>query len=227
MIIIPVIDLLDGLVVLAKKGARDLYRPVNSRLCSDPLPLAVINTFISLSPFHTIYIADLNAIMHKDDNLELIVKLVNTFPQLEFWVDAGNRSMELNGLDQVIPVISTETGTSPDDLANYHSENRYILSLDYMNGDLIGDPRLLALTELWPDKIIIMSMDLVGSRSGPDTNLVSNIQLQIPKKKLYIAGGVRNSGDLATLADMNVSGALIASALHNQDLNRQDINLYL
>ena len=226
MTIIPVIDILNGLVVHARHGERSLYQPISSRLCHDPSPFAVIKAFLSLFPFNTIYIADLNAIMHKGDNRQLIVDIVAEYSELHFWIDAGQKSPARDWPEQVCPIIGTETGISLKDLKDHQSRNNYILSLDFRNGGLIGNPELLSHPEYWPDKIIIMSLDKVGSHSGPDTGLIASIQSLTPNREIFIAGGIRESRDLFKLAGMGINGVLIASALHNQNIDRADLATY-
>jgi len=51
--------------------------------------------------------------------------------------------------------------------------------------------------------------------------------MQTKHSKIYAAGGVRNSTDLEALKASNISGALVASALHNGALGQQQIKLLL
>ncbi len=60
-----------------------------------------------------------------------------------------------------------------------------------------------------------MNLARVGSQAGPDFDLLRSLQWQGAGKRFYAAGGVRHGTDLQALADMGVSGALIASALHD------------
>ena len=62
MQVIPVIDLLNGEVVHAKKGLRQTYQPMQSPLCPSSDPLTVVSELLALHPFKQLYIADLNAI---------------------------------------------------------------------------------------------------------------------------------------------------------------------
>ena len=223
MIIIPVIDLLNGLAVHARQGERNSYQPVDSPLCRDPRPSAVIAGYLSLFPFDKFYIADLNAIMKNGDNRRLIMELVKEYPEFDFWIDAGEQSNEFHSLEQIYPVLGTETGIGIIDLEQWSYPDKIILSLDFMNGNLIGDPDILSHDEFWPDKVIIMSIDKVGSRSGPDTDLISNVQSRVSGREIYVAGGVRQISDLSILAGTGVNGVLLASALHDQTLGMSDI----
>ena len=56
----------------------------------------------------------------------------------------------------------------------------------------------------------------VGMGSGPDLERLSTLRRQAPARcRLYAAGGLRDKGDLAALAEIGVSGILVASALHD------------
>ena len=88
--LIPVIDLMGGLVVHARAGDRDRYRPLeHSRVSASPDPAAVIEGLLALHPFRTLYIADLDAIRKQGDHKAQIFALRQAFPQLRLWVDAG------------------------------------------------------------------------------------------------------------------------------------------
>jgi len=62
MIIIPVLDLMNGEVVHAKHGNRHEYLPIKSVLTYSSEPLAVVQALLALYPFKQLYIADINAI---------------------------------------------------------------------------------------------------------------------------------------------------------------------
>ena len=69
-----------------------------------------------------------------------------------------------------------------------------------------------------------MSLDHVGSRRGPDLEWLRVLRVQLPGKRLYAAGGVRNVEDLRQLAAHGIDGALVASAVHDGTLGAQQIN---
>ena len=60
--LIPVIDLKGGQVVRAQFGRRDDYWPIQSPLSATSDPIDVARGLLSLYPFETFYIADLDAI---------------------------------------------------------------------------------------------------------------------------------------------------------------------
>ena len=89
MFIIPVIDLLDGIVVHAKKGMRETYQPINSLLTDKTDANAILDAYYKLFPFKKVYIADLNAIRSQGNNRSLIFELANAYPDCEFWIYEG------------------------------------------------------------------------------------------------------------------------------------------
>ena len=74
-----------------------------------------------------------------------------------------------------------------------------------------------------------MTLNNVGSNAGPDiARLQALQQLNLARKKpanLFAAGGVRNMGDLLALEQLGMSGALVASALHNGEIDKNSITI--
>ncbi|MGA2793235.1 MAG: HisA/HisF-related TIM barrel protein, partial [Roseiarcus sp.] len=89
MEIIPVIDLKDATVVRARLGRRDEYLPIETRLSPTSDPVDVARGLLSVHPFKTFYVADLDAIEGKGDNYASLARLKAAFPDLAFWVDNG------------------------------------------------------------------------------------------------------------------------------------------
>src|SRR5262249_25803706 len=87
--IIPVIDLKGALVVRARMGERASYRPIESPLSPTSAPRDVVRGLLSVHPFATVYIADLDAIERAGDNDAIIRQLREQFPHLQLWVDRG------------------------------------------------------------------------------------------------------------------------------------------
>ena len=225
--IIPVIDLKDGLVVAARPGKRQTYRPLATPLCPEPDILAVSRAYLSLFPFRTFYIADLNAIENNGDNHTLIMRLLETHGDISLWIDAGLEPfMYENSMlfrDRVSIILGSETGISPDQLDNYTRKSDFILSLDYAGKRLLGDMELPEDPALLPQRVIIMSLQRVGSGSGPDLEHISSLMDKLHGKQVYAAGGVRNTEDLRVLAAHGVHGALIATALHNKAISSEHL----
>ncbi len=220
MEIIPVIDIRQNQVVHAVKGQRQNYRPLQTCLCDSHSADDIVQAFIDTYPFKTIYIADLDAIQGTSNNEHLIEQLLNKFQSVSFWVDQGiSSAIELKIQSRRQHVIGSETNISPETLNElFTSSLEIILSLDFQTKTFLGHQDLLEKTDLWPERIIIMSLSHVGSNNGPDYNLISDIQKIAGDRKIYVAGGVRHEDDLQTLNDMGIDGVLIATALHTQQI---------
>ena len=219
--IIPVIDLMRGQVVHAKRGQRSQYQPIQSLLCGSSDALEMVAALLKLYPFQTIYIADIDAILDVGNHDTLIEKISETFPNLNIWLDAGkHKSRAITK-----PVLGSESFLT---LKSYlKNKNAHVLSLDFNAQGALGIGELHDLNRYWPEEVICMTLNAVGNAQGVDTSrLQQMIALNNTKKnpsKIYAAGGVRNIDDLQTLASMRLAGALLASALHNGQITSEDI----
>jgi phosphoribosylformimino-5-aminoimidazole carboxamide ribotide isomerase len=227
--IIPVIDLLDGHVVHARRGERQHYQPIKSSLCAGSDPLTIVQALLELYPFDQLYIADLNGIQKRGNHLDVITAIQRRHPQLKLWLDSGfSRADDLanwQALD-LHWVIGSESLSDP---ANYHAlektcGKRCILSLDFASDGYRGPITLLETPALWPQNIIVMTLAQVGSNAGPDHEKLKNTIAQANGKYVYAAGGIRHQADLQELKTMGVHGALVASALHGGQLTMADIS---
>ena len=220
MEIIPVIDIRQNQAVHAIKGQRQNYRPLQTYLCNSHSPGDIVQAFIDSYPFKTIYIADLDAIQGTSNNEQLIRQILNKFQSISFWVDQGISSAnELKIQPREQHVIGSETNISPKTLNELITlRPEIILSLDFQAKAFLGHQDLLLQTDLWPERIIIMSLSHVGSNDGPDYKLITDLQKTAGDRKIYVAGGVRHEGDLQSLNDMGIDGVLIATALHTQQI---------
>jgi phosphoribosylformimino-5-aminoimidazole carboxamide ribotide isomerase len=222
MEVIPVLDLKGGVVVHARMGQRGQYRPIETPLSPTSNPIDVTRGLLSLYPFRTIYIADLDAIMRTGDNTSTVTQFRDAFPHLIFWVDNGvaDRSAAQDWLDAGLGhlVLGSETQQDAALVRSLLRDDRIILSLDYRGDAFVGPQALLSATDAWPRRLIAMTLAQVGSAMGPDWRRLSAIKRDSAEKLVYAAGGVRNADDLAVLARMGIAGALVASCLHNGEL---------
>ncbi|MBK8817456.1 MAG: nickel transporter [Methylococcaceae bacterium] len=226
MQIIPVIDLKQGLVVHARQGLRDDYKPVQSQLCQSPQIFDVLNSFWSIYDFSIYYIADLDAITQQGDNSKLIAEVIQSYSDIVFWVDSGYPLYEnaFRHVGNYLPVLGSESFREDtiDQIRNL--QNRFLLSLDYSMSGRMGATSLFLDKTLWPEHIIIMTLARVGSNIGPDFDLLTNYRKQHPEKRIIAAGGIRHSADILALEKIGVNSALVATALHNGTLSKGDIS---
>ena len=222
MKIIPVIDLKNGVVVHAQQGLREKYQPIKTNLCQSADIYKVIEFFLAIYEFDTIYLADLNAITQQGDHDSLINEVLIFFPYIQFWVDKGYQILKKYP-HNYLPVLGSESYSDENILDLKAFNNRFILSLDYSMSEELGAKSLFSRPDLWPDNIIIMTLTRIGSSQGADLAKLNEFCSHYPDKQFIAAGGIRNTNDLHAIRLLGVNQALIASALHSGTISREDI----
>lgn len=229
MKIIPVIDVLGGLVVHAVRGERQHYKPVKSVLCGSADPIEMAKTFEALG-FREIYLADLDAILGRGRSYGLY-RRVRDEAGLKLMVDAGTpdaqsaREVLDAGVERV--VMGTETLTSLDALSEavkVLGPEHVVVSLDVKRGRLMSrsseldglDPLCLAgrLEDMGVNYVILLDLDRVGVECGVNLNLLEAF-MSGTGLKVMVGGGVGDLWELCILRDLGVYGVLLATALHN------------
>lgn len=231
MEIIPVIDVLGGKVVHARGGIRSQYPLLQSVLTSHYDPLQVIVDLLAWQTFSTIYIADLDAILDHQQNIALYKSLVEHFPQVTFLLDSAINSkihwQQFLSYPNIKPVIGSETLIDISWLSDSDVKRKSILSLDFQHGQFLGQQPLLQQPELWAETIIAMNIDHVGAQSGPDFELLSQLQNKAVNSRIIAAGGVRSEQDLLDLESRGIERALVASALHDGRITQSSLKMKL
>jgi phosphoribosylformimino-5-aminoimidazole carboxamide ribotide isomerase len=222
MRLIPVLDLKDGVVVHAQRGQRDCYQPIHSPLCRSADVYDVIDAFLQLAAFDVMYVADLNAITQQADNQALIYEVLQRYPMITFWLDAGYQSPDLAfaNVSNYRPVLGSECCSSEQLIATKHA----LLSLDFSAHDEpLGEARLFSDSTLWSEQVIIMTLARVGSNTGVDNEKLRCYQQRYPQTDFIAAGGVRNIADMQQLQAIGINSVLVASALHTEAIGKADI----
>lgn len=225
MRVVPVLDLLHGVVVHARRGDRKHYLPLVSALGTGSDAPAVARRLCEHCATDTLYVADLDALQGGAVQHAVLASLLDVLPNLQLWLDAGFRdASDLAALQhalgpraaRVTPVLASESLTSRTALsAAREVAPDALLSLD-RRGDARLDPAgLWDAPALWPRRLIVMTLERVGSDAGPDLDTLAAVRSRAPQAELYGAGGVRDASDLATAAAAGAAGWLIASALHD------------
>ena len=224
MFIIPVIDLLNGEVVHAKKGERATYQAIQSQLTNSSNPLIVTEALLEHCPSQHLYIADLNAIQKTGQHhLQLIQKIAQQHPKITLWVDAGisdTKDLTTWSGHHFNLILGSENFTSLENFLNVSLSlnTKFILSLDFMPHGYQGPAELIDTTQHWPAEVILMSLGNVGSNAGMNIPLLERFAQHTDNFNLYAAGGVRNSEDIKVLKNMGIHGVLVASALHSKQI---------
>lgn len=240
MRILPVLDILDGVVVRGVGGRRSEYQPLISRLTQSSEPLEVAAALRSAFGLHSFYLADLDAILFGRPNTDLYRQLIQQ--GFELLVDAGIRTssdaaeLRTTGISRL--VVGLETCRSPQDLALICQEGTgVVFGLDLLR----SVPQISKYADGWqttPHEIAaqavgagvesILPLDLadVGMGTGGSTDsFCQQIRRDSPGTHLIVGGGVRDRDDLERLYKLGVDEVLVASALHDGRLSRDDMSL--
>ena len=122
------------------------------------------------------------------DNFPALRRIRSEVPALRMWIDNGaadTAALEaLIGADLGAPVIGSESQRDGALIARHKDSTRVVLSLDFRGDAFQGPEEILAEPELWPRRIIVMTLARVGSGAGPDLERLAAIR--------SIAGGARN-----------------------------------
>ncbi|MGD9510037.1 MAG: HisA/HisF-related TIM barrel protein [Geminicoccaceae bacterium] len=226
--LIPVVDLMGGVVVHARAGDRDRYRPLaQSLVTASAEPVAVVEGLLGLHPFPALYIADLDAIRKQGDNTSTILALRHRFPELRLWVDAGFSGecscRRFLAADLGNLVLGSESQSDLRLLERFGEDPRLVLSLDFQGERALGAAELFDDPGRWPTRVIAMTLARVGAGGGPDLERLRALRGMSPGTRLYAAGGVRGADDLRALVELGCAGALVASALHDGRLGRVEL----
>ena len=239
MEILPVLDLLDGVVVRGIAGRRSEYRPLISNLTSSNNPLDVAHSIRHAFGLNHLYVADLDGILRGHANLTLFERLIGD--GFELMIDAGVRDvasaseLRVAGMNRLI--VGLESCRSPQDLARLIEFNPgVIFSLDLQN----GRPMLRQDASGWRDQpsdiaaaaieagctqMIVLDLADVGTSTGGSTDqLCGFIRHSSPQVKIISGGGVRDVDDLKRFEQLGLDAVLVASALHDGQLARADID---
>jgi uncharacterized protein related to proFAR isomerase len=225
MDVIPVIDVRHGVAVHARQGQRDRYKPLETPLAQGSDPVAVARGLLSLFPFRSIYVADLDGIEGRGRHEGLAARLTAALPGVEFWIDDGTSAdAAVARAGGVFPVVGSES-LADDDLGRLPKEpgGLFALSLDFRGDGFVGPQALLDDAALWPERVIVMTLARVGAGEGPDLQRVAAIVARAGARRVYAAGGVRHLADLKALREAGAAGALVATALHAGTITAGDL----
>jgi len=215
-----VLDILNGAVVHAVRGERSRYEPIASfsQIVSTSEPLGIVQ---ELHP-REIYIADLNLLTGRGDNLA-IIKEISTMARTM----ADTAVSKAGDLDRLPASISAVLGTETASLQLIKEAaigRRVVVSIDMMKKKVLArDPELAGQTPLQLlqrlsglklEGIILLELDKVGTSSGLDIRFLEEAAAA-SKHPLILGGGVKGEEDLKALEEMGFSGALVATAVHN------------
>ena len=224
---------------MARGGRREAYAPVRSQLvdggaASDPVVLA--RAYRDVLGCDEWYVADLDALAGGPVQRALLGALVGLRGRLlvDAAVKTPDRARELVADGATRVVVGLESLPSFDALgliAGAVGPERTAFSLDLRDGAPLAEARLsgtpLALARAavtaGAGAIIVLDLARVGSGRGVDSGLLEALRRAHPHVELLAGGGIGAPGELERLADAGLDGVLVASALHDGRIERDDI----
>lgn len=244
MQIVAAIDLKQGQVVRGVAGQREKYAPLKSMVAESAAVEAVAARLVQGLGIDRFYVADLDAIGGSDPAWSLYEEMLAEGARL--WIDAGigdaERARQLVEFaerhDRVTGIIvGLESIGAVDrlrDVFDIIGPERCIFSLDMHAG------RPLGATDEWRDnepaeivadvvameirRVIVLDLMAVGMNDGcPTLSLCTQLRASNPDLALASGGGIRSVTDLHELRNAGCNAALVASALHDGRLSRDDL----
>lgn len=233
MTLIPVIDVLRGRVVRGVRGDRQAYRPIESALCASSDPVTVAKILVDHCAAPQLYVADLDALMGGRPQHDALRHLLEALDGIQLWLDAGFADADAAAAlgaqlaphsERIVPVFASESLRSRAALEDCH--RRFgaagaVLSLDRRDGQRLDPAGCWEAMALWPQRVIVMTLERVGSGAGPDLETMAALHREAPGTTLVGAGGVRSGEDLLRAREAGAGAWLVASALHDLQLPRQ------
>ncbi len=231
MRIIPVIDLMGGVVVRAVAGRRHEYRPIRSQLVDSPDPPHVARRLLEASGATEFYVADLDAIVTGQPVEKGVRDFLLALSKSVWvaWFDGGFRTEQVvrkfeaavaeevgEFASAVSAVVASETFGPPP-----RRGGDWAYSIDLRDGRSLcdsGSPMGLAELAVAAGfrTLIVLDVARVGTSDGPGTTaFLGDIRARFPEVELIAGGGIRGANDLARLTDLGIDAVLVASALHD------------
>jgi phosphoribosylformimino-5-aminoimidazole carboxamide ribotide isomerase len=242
MQIVPVIDLKQGNVVRGIGGRRTEYRPIVSSLAEGHKPVGIAEALVRTFDIETIYVADLDAIESSEPDFDSWRAIADCGVKL--WIDAGTVSPHRTRLvaeslgraaisgSVVVGLESLPSSTQMGEIFQV-AGNEPIFSLDLREGRPLArhadDQEMSPLAwaaeavQVGFQRLIVLDLADVGTGRGTGTlDLCRAIRSQYPQAEIISGGGARHVSDLQELAGAGCSAALVASALHDGRVTRDD-----
>ncbi len=222
--IIPVLDIMNNSCVSGKSGNREKYTNLKSIYGNNPIEIA---TNLKEAGAKLLYIADLDRIEKKGDNIDLINNINNIIPVL---LDNGISSIEdikYNENKCTYNIVATETLTNIHDaieIFDKANSKKIIISVDIKNNrlllknnDISIDDIINLINKVKPEFIILLNISQVGTKEEKDNDIIKKIISKTPNTTHFIAGGITNKS-IEKYQKKNINNFLIGTILHEGTL---------
>ncbi len=221
LLIIPVLDIKNGIAVSGKSGNRETYQPLQTVFCPSSDPVEIAGSLRSAGA-PEMYIADLDAIEKMGSNRNIVGEVNQIIPVM---LDCGASDLDsvteaLQFADKVI--VATETLRRLEDLFEIFSRfdgDQIVISIDVLRGNVLSkymdlDFSILKenLLKIQPSQIILLDISNVGTEGGVNWDLIDEFS---GLESSFILGGGITGEDMGELDKRGVDKVLVGTALHN------------
>ena len=232
--IIPVLDILDSKAVHAIKGERAKYKPLNLKLMKSSNPVEIVEFLNKEFNFKEFYIADLDAIIKKNPNFKLLLKILDN-SSIQVMLDPGivNKDdlltyskFKLNKL--ILGLETMENINVIKESLEIFGHNKIIISIDMYKEKIISNIKQLksqnilqvinTIEKFGVKEVILLDLFRVGQKIGGIPPLYIEIRKQF-NGNILIGGGIKDFNDLLMYKDEEFSGILIATALYDGSID--------
>ena len=237
--VIPVIDVLNSVAVHALKGERNSYKPLQSKLFNTSDPFNILKFFETNYKFRDFYIADLDAIINKNPNLQLLKKILRTL-RINIMIDPGIVDFEdvllfsKYNIDKLIIGLETVGNLGIIEKAlNIMGKGKLIVSIDMYKEKVISNARGLrnkniieitkVIEEIGIKELILLDLFRVGQKMGGIPPQYLEIQGSF-EGNIYVGGGIKDYKDILNYKNLNFAGVLIATALYDGTIDIEEVN---
>ncbi|MFX0057248.1 MAG: HisA/HisF-related TIM barrel protein [Candidatus Hodarchaeota archaeon] len=240
--IIPVLDILNSTIVHAHKGERDKYKPLKTYLFDSSEPTKILKEFVQKYGFNEFYIADLDAIIKKNPNLELLSEMLK-ISNIKIIIDPGIVSIEdiylYSNYSIEKLILGLETIESIDiilDCLKVIGSSKTIVSIDmykekirtkikeFRTLDTLNVVKIIA--KLGVNSIILLDLFKVGQKLGGIPPLYHHIKKYFAGE-ILVGGGVKDLNDIKKYKSENFDGILIGTALYDGTIKVKEIKSLL
>ncbi|MHA1986177.1 MAG: HisA/HisF-related TIM barrel protein [Promethearchaeota archaeon] len=236
--VIPVLDILKSEAVHAVKGERSKYKPLKSHLFKKSDPFNILEVLRLNYKFRDFYIADLDAIINRTPNFQLLQKILR-ISGIKIKIDPGIIDIDdillfsKYNIDKLI--IGLETVGSLETIKKAFrimGKSKLIISIDMYKEKVISNAidiknkSIIEITrqieEFGIKDIILLDLFRVGQKIGGIPQHYLEIQ-DIFKGNIYVGGGIKDYKDILKYKNLNFAGVLIATALYDGTLSIEKI----
>lgn len=247
MRVIGVIDIRGGLAVHASGGSRDGYRPVRRIADVEISPGSVAGLVAAYREefgIEELYIADLDAIAGGEPHHRLIADAA-ALSAGAIWLDAGVSSVPAArraravGASRVIVGLETlESWEALSAICTELGSMSVVFGLDLRAGAPVTaaasaietEPAEMIARRAFEQgvtKIVVLDLARIGRAEGVDYKLIRRLRAMLPQVEIVAGGGIGSTEDLDALAGAGCDAALVATALHDGRIRRDQLHARL